>query len=276
MNNLKVFFRIVGCIILLGVLFYFSQLYYFFYQDVMKTENAILRHQIPFSLPNAKENYVSTWGAFGDFVGGTLNPFLTCISICLILWTIRQNRKMLDNSSDALESSIAMQNEVKKNSMIQILDNRLFAILEDLSYLQSEIKEGDNFSNFYSRLIDEDIDFKDKYNKIFFKENEKIIYFIKKVEFLFNMINQEVYSTYEKDLQGLREYQKIISDNESSSNYILEEFSRSKITVHDYLNIIKYMKYEEYKQKEIFEKTEEFNIICSINRPLAKVKITSI
>ena len=109
MSNLKIFCVVVGCIIGLGIFFYFSQLYYFFYQDVIKTENSILRHQIPLVLPNAKEDYVSTWGAFGDFVGGTLNPLIGFISVLLLFATWNLTRKTLNFTKKELKNRVVYQ-----------------------------------------------------------------------------------------------------------------------------------------------------------------------
>ena len=170
-------------IIIVSFIFYLAKIYYYFYKDVKEVKDSILRYTFengPLHLPIANNDYVSTWGAFGDFIGGTLNPFLTFISVCLILWTIRQNRKMLDNSSDALKSSIEMQDEVKKNAMIQILDNRVFSILDSLSNLEKEIKEHSDFNEFYRRIIENDINFKGQYNQIYFNKNRSLIYFVKK------------------------------------------------------------------------------------------------
>ena len=134
MSNLKIFCVVVGCIIGLGIFFYFSQLYYFFYQDVIKTENSILRHQIPLVLPNAKEDYVSTWGAFGDFVGGTLNPLIGFISVLLLFATWNLTRKTLNFTKKELKNS----NEILN---IQQFDTIFWGLLDHLKKLEERLFE---------------------------------------------------------------------------------------------------------------------------------------
>ena len=134
MSNLKIFCVVVGCIIGLGIFFYFSQLYYFYYQDVIKTENSILRHQIPLVLPNAKEDYVSTWGAFGDFVGGTLNPLIGFISVLLLFATWNLTRKTLNFTKKELKNS----NEILN---IQQFDTIFWGLLDHLKKLEERLFE---------------------------------------------------------------------------------------------------------------------------------------
>lgn len=67
--------------------------------------------------------------------------------------------------------------------MIQILDNRLFSTLDSLSNLEKEIKEHSDFNNFYKNIIESNINFKGKYNQIYFNKNKNLIYFVKKLNF---------------------------------------------------------------------------------------------
>ena len=146
MSNLKIFCVVVGCIIGLGIFFYFSQLYYFFYQDVIKTENSILRHQIPLVLPNAKEDYVSTWGAFGDFVGGTLNPLIGFISVLLLFATWNLTRKTLNFTKKELKNS----NEILN---IQQFDTIFWGLLDHLKKLEERLFENKgNLDEIYDGL----------------------------------------------------------------------------------------------------------------------------
>ena len=43
-----------------------------------------------------------TWGEFGDFIGGTLNPFFSALSLLAILWTLIIQSKELSHSTEAL------------------------------------------------------------------------------------------------------------------------------------------------------------------------------
>ena len=87
------------------------------------------------------------------------------------------------------------------------------------------------------------------------------------------MINKEIYSTYEKDLNGLKEYQKTILNNKLTSDYLSDEWLNSKIDVDYYFKVVRYLSDQEYEYKKSFEKTTEFSVVCSINnlinRPLS-------
>ncbi len=78
-----------------------------------------------------------TWGQFGDFVGGTLNPILTFITIIALVYTIRLQYEILNTSKIELsnlenqlsESRNNIQQEQKfresqeyKNDLIKVMD----------------------------------------------------------------------------------------------------------------------------------------------------------
>lgn len=52
-----------------------------------------------------RSNSHETWGQFGDFIGGVLNPLLAFLSFVLLLLTIRLQRKSLETSNEELRLS---------------------------------------------------------------------------------------------------------------------------------------------------------------------------
>lgn len=56
-----------------------------------------------------------TWGTFGDYVGGTLNPILSFLSLIALLWTISIQSNELELTRKELERSALAQEESKKN-----------------------------------------------------------------------------------------------------------------------------------------------------------------
>lgn len=64
---------------------------------------------------------VSDWGAFGDYIGGLLNPVLSLVSVVLILVTIKQQEVSLRQNAEQIEISI---NEVKKSVAAQEIQAR--------------------------------------------------------------------------------------------------------------------------------------------------------
>ncbi len=64
---------------------------------------------------------VSDWGAFGDYIGGLLNPALSLISVILILVTIKQQEISLKQNAKQIEVSI---DEVRKSVAAQEIQAR--------------------------------------------------------------------------------------------------------------------------------------------------------
>lgn len=65
----------------------------------------------------------NVWGTFGDFIGGTLNPVLSFLSLIALLFTIvlqqkelGYSRKELEYTRKELERSAKAQEATKKNS----------------------------------------------------------------------------------------------------------------------------------------------------------------
>ncbi len=50
-------------------------------------------------------NKQETWGQFGDFIGGTVNPFLSFLSLLAIVFTVVLQARQLENSREELENS---------------------------------------------------------------------------------------------------------------------------------------------------------------------------
>ncbi|WP_336289726.1 putative phage abortive infection protein [Aeromonas dhakensis] len=77
------------------------------------------------------------WGTFGDFMGGTLNPILSFISLIALLITLTLQSKELEASREELERSATAQekseNSLKKQSDILIrqqFEQTFFSLLE--------------------------------------------------------------------------------------------------------------------------------------------------
>lgn len=67
-----------------------------------------------------------TWGEFGDFFGGMLNPFMTFLTVILLVETIRQQNRAIEQSQDVINLTreeikiarieIAMSREIAKKT----------------------------------------------------------------------------------------------------------------------------------------------------------------
>jgi len=59
------------------------------------------------------------WGQFGDYIGGTLNPILSFLSLIALLWTIGIQSKDLELTRDELKRSATAQEDTKEILNIQ-------------------------------------------------------------------------------------------------------------------------------------------------------------
>lgn len=89
-----------------------------------------------------------TWGQFGDFIGGTLNPLIAIAALIALIQTIRLQATELNNSTIQLEKSanaLAAQNEAtKKQSFESSFFNMTLIfneLVRDLSHDGSNGKE---------------------------------------------------------------------------------------------------------------------------------------
>lgn len=112
-------------------------------------------------------------GAFGDFVGGTLNPVIGFLSIILLFITIFINNKMLRSTTKQVEISSKelrlkrkanqknskTQRKIEKIQKLQYLNNTFFEMLEQLN-------------KFETNTIGKEDDFKDIYNRTLFGSND--------------------------------------------------------------------------------------------------------
>ena len=64
-----------------------------------------------------------TWGQFGDFIGGTLNPLFSFLSLIALVLTVALQARQLDLAHEQLENSRdelrATQDELKKSAEAQ-------------------------------------------------------------------------------------------------------------------------------------------------------------
>lgn len=89
-----------------------------------------------------------TWGTFGDFIGGTLNPLFALFSLFAIIYTIKIQTKELELSREELEAtrkelegsriaqqeqseSLKLQNEATKLQMFESTFFKLFELHND-------------------------------------------------------------------------------------------------------------------------------------------------
>lgn len=129
-------------------------IYYSFYKNVKEVKDSVLRppfEHAPLIPPLFSNDYVSTWGAFGDFIGGTLNPIVGLLSVILLFatwWVTKQTLETtkieLAHSTDAFKESAKAQKEIQKTQSIQQFDTIFFSMMSNLNNVHMElIKKND-------------------------------------------------------------------------------------------------------------------------------------
>lgn len=105
----------------------------------------------------------ATWGTFGDYVGGVLNPIFAFASLIAILYSMHLQSEELENSSNELQRSAEALNSQIAISKQQTFDNTFFqllslhnAIIKDMDLKDSKniaVSEGrDCFRTYYLKF----------------------------------------------------------------------------------------------------------------------------
>lgn len=201
--------------ILFGILFFFGiygsyrlvkDIYWKFYKEVSLAKNSrfeFLNDNMQ-TFPYVSNEYISNWGAFGDFIGGTLNPLLTFISICLILYTVYQNKKALDFNSEELalsrkaqQDSSRSQQLIQKTQSMQQFDSLFFSLLNQFKHQQDNLSSLDEnkrskIDKIYRSIFVDDyrLELEDKRHQLL-QHHELNQYFICLFQ-LFKLINTKI------------------------------------------------------------------------------------
>jgi dolichol kinase len=77
----------------------------------------------------------ATFGQFGDYIGGTLNPFLSFFSILLLIWSIHGQSKQNTLALDALQQAQKFHQEQKLAQKSEKLIKTLEAHLNECDRL---------------------------------------------------------------------------------------------------------------------------------------------
>lgn len=174
-----------------------DRLYFPYFESVISFDNGKIAL---ISQPNEGANLIGDWGTFGDFIGGTLNPILTFISICLILYTVYQNKKALDFNSEELnlsriahQESASAQDELQKITRLQQVDNLFLNLITSLQHRQQEIEHfGSHLRDMYLKVFQNNpqLDISERQEVIL--ENAFIMRVILTIKSLLELIDQNV------------------------------------------------------------------------------------
>jgi hypothetical protein len=118
------------------------------------------------------------WGAFGDFLGGTLNPLFALLSLFAILYTIKIQTQELQATKEELSKSRIAQEEQSKAFKTQNLsikqqtfENTFFKMLELHNELIGELYQNSN--ELYEKIFTNRTN--GKVSESFVEENKGIV-----------------------------------------------------------------------------------------------------
>lgn len=157
-----IIYSLIGGATLYGIYRLIKDIYWKFYREVSLAEDSgfefVSEHSLTF--PYISNDYISNWGAFGDFVGGTLNPLLTFISICLLLYTLYQNKKSLDFNSEELALSRKAQQDtanaqilIQQTQSLQQFDSFFFSLLNQIKNYESDMQKRESLDKIYESIF---------------------------------------------------------------------------------------------------------------------------
>ena len=72
----------------------------------------------------------ATWGTFGDYLGGTLNPIISFLAFIGLLYTIRQQAQEMKATRDELERTAEQQSRQSEIFNLQQFESTFFSLLE--------------------------------------------------------------------------------------------------------------------------------------------------
>lgn len=96
---------------------------------------------------------VSVWGAFGDFVGGTLNPLVSLFTLMIVCRAYLSQREELHDTKTALmdtSKATQIQNDlVKIQNQIVVVQGQIDVLTTKTSHYSAEMKD---MSDYIARL----------------------------------------------------------------------------------------------------------------------------
>jgi len=103
-------------------------------------------------------NDSATWGTFGDYLGGTLNPIISFLALIGLLYTIHQQAQEMQATRDELERTAEQQSRQSEIFNLQQFESTFFSLLEQHNKVVERIKVEsiyEELHNIYNKKIDQ-------------------------------------------------------------------------------------------------------------------------
>lgn len=176
-----------------------------------------------YNFPSGFAEKQDVWGQFGDFVGGTLNPILSFITIYILYRTIILQQESLEKTSAALTLSQntyeLSRTELSKSSEILVTQNKLIQLQKfegaffeltkltieaintsSYTFEKTEYKGSSGLDGLIFDLFKKISDKKNtNWIEDFFDENENFFSLLKLTSGIFSFVNRSSLSPEEKN-----------------------------------------------------------------------------
>ncbi|VTX70133.1 putative phage abortive infection protein [Neisseria sicca] len=114
-------------------------------------------------------NDSATWGTFGDYLGGTLNPIISFLALIGLLYTIHQQAQEMQATREELEQAAEQQRRQSKIFNLQQFESTFFSLLEQHNKIIETLVKNVDEINKYNQTHDS----KDSFiNEIYEKYSE--------------------------------------------------------------------------------------------------------
>ena len=114
-------------------------------------------------------NDSATWGTFGDYLGGTLNPIISFLALIGLLYTIHQQAQEMQATREELEQAAEQQRRQSEIFNLQQFESTFFSLLEQHNKIIETLVKNVDEINKYNQTHDS----KDSFiNEIYEKYSE--------------------------------------------------------------------------------------------------------
>ena len=103
-------------------------------------------------------NDSATWGTFGDYLGGTLNPIISFLALIGLLYTIHQQAQEMQATREELKQAAEQQHRQADIFNLQQFESTFFSLLEQHNKVVERIEVEsiyEKLHNIYNKKIDQ-------------------------------------------------------------------------------------------------------------------------
>lgn len=103
-------------------------------------------------------NDSATWGTFGDYLGGTLNPIISFLALIGLLYTIHQQAQEMQATREELKQAAEQQHRQADIFNLQQFESTFFSLLEQHNKVVERIEVEsiyEGLHNIYNKKIDQ-------------------------------------------------------------------------------------------------------------------------